>query len=415
MISPRDLRIVRDIASVVVYVQYATILLTAIRAVGFNIKQFNFGEDLAELEINVSDYEEFELTVGLDQAKIKRRIRRGKRELKYFIVENLFVLLLLSFIVITSLTVIIFLNIYVYNKFYEQSESFKAGYFVNQINNVYYTHLNQKGNNIAPKGKAYVVTNVTFSNIDIYPHDISLDDINLTFNQEIFSPIIMRYQSFIDLGEGYIKQVIPSGSSKTFIFVFEVNENVDFNDLIFRYRESLIISNASLEAKYKKVKIKAVSLDNIEKVNEAKISEQLLFNDSALENTELIINDVKMESQFIYDATSCYGDVCNTAPNILTLQYITNKNILMRLAYTYSKDMQAVLPSSNDFVSLINTYGMVRYKINNKIQETLLIDKTPSNYNGNDLFFQIPLSLKQANEAELVIRIRNKEYIYKLK
>jgi len=142
-ISPRSLRIIRDVTSVICYAQYGLILLMAIRAVGFNIKKFNFGEDLEELEIDVSDNEEFELTVGIDSNEIGRRLRRGRRELKYFIVENFFVLSLIFLIVATSVGIIIFLNKEVYNKIYAQSESFKAGYFVNTINNCYYTHVNQ--------------------------------------------------------------------------------------------------------------------------------------------------------------------------------------------------------------------------------------------------------------------------------
>src|SRR5690606_5863034 len=76
-LSSQGLRIVRDVTSVVTYVQYGLIILIAVRAFGFNIKKFNFGEDLQELEIEARDNEEFELTVGIDREKISRGIRRG--------------------------------------------------------------------------------------------------------------------------------------------------------------------------------------------------------------------------------------------------------------------------------------------------------------------------------------------------
>jgi hypothetical protein len=113
--SPRSLRVIRDVASIICYIQYASIIIIGIRAVGFNIKKFNFGEDLQELEIEVTDNEEFELTVGVDSNKIGRTLRKSKREIKYFVIENAFILILISFAIITTMGITIFLNTKVYN------------------------------------------------------------------------------------------------------------------------------------------------------------------------------------------------------------------------------------------------------------------------------------------------------------
>lgn len=414
-ISPRSLRITRDVASILCYIQYSMVLLMAIRAVGFNIKKFNFGEDLAELEIDVTDNEEFELTVGIDQDKIGRRLRRGRREFKYFIIENFFVLSLIFLVVVTSFSVVLFLNIEVYNKVYAQSDAFKANYFVNIINNSYFTHLNQRGAKTAPTGKIFVVTKVTFNNKDIYPRQLSLDDINLTSGTNIFSPIITRYQSFLDLGEGYTNQIVQPGEVGTFIFVFEVDETVDFNNIIFRYRESLKISTTRLEAKYKKIRLSGVTLDTITKVRNAKFGEELAFTSSALDNTKLKVNDVQIESQFAYDATSCYNNSCNIVKNNLTLQYTTTQKLLMKLSFDYNKDSKITLGNANTLSDLVRAYGFVRYSGNDKTFSTELVDKTPSNYNGKDLYYQVPSGLKLAEKIELVLRVRDKEFVYNLK
>jgi hypothetical protein len=397
------------------YLQYALSLLIGIRAFGFNIKKFNFGEDLAELEIDVTDNEEFELTVGIDPDKIGRSIRKGRREIKYFIVENFFVFALITSVIVISLSIALFLNIEVYNKVYNQTESFKAGYFVNSINKTYYTVLNQRGEKIAPPNKMYVIVDSTFINKDTYPHRINLEDISLVSNNNIYAPSTIRYQSFVDLGIGYNGQKIEAGKSSDFIFVFEVDSNINFNKLQFRYRESLKISSTNLEAKYKRVKLNSIETSNIKKVSGTSIGKSLSFTDSQLNDTKLAINNVQIEDSFVYEATYCYNQNCSTYNSNLTLQYVSSQNILMKLSYEYILDSKVTLSNANSLANLIKTYGLIRYTIGNKTYENILVDKTPVDYNGDDLYYQVPTVTKNAATVDLVIRIRNKEYIYKLK
>ena len=59
-------RIIRDLSVLIHYSQYIFIAFTAVRGVGFNIKQFDFKSDLAELEISSEDSEEVEFLIGID-------------------------------------------------------------------------------------------------------------------------------------------------------------------------------------------------------------------------------------------------------------------------------------------------------------------------------------------------------------
>ena len=86
-LPPRTTRILRDINSIIVIPQILLSISVFIRSIGFNIKKFNFSQDIEDLAIDVSDSEEFELTIGTDSGKINRLIRKNKRELKYFYLE----------------------------------------------------------------------------------------------------------------------------------------------------------------------------------------------------------------------------------------------------------------------------------------------------------------------------------------
>ena len=87
----RTIKITRDILLVSNLVQIPFLIVSLVRAIGFNIKKFNFEKDLKELQIDSSDNEEFEVGVNLDNNDIKTIINRRKRILKYFIKENKYI------------------------------------------------------------------------------------------------------------------------------------------------------------------------------------------------------------------------------------------------------------------------------------------------------------------------------------
>ena len=414
-LSSQGLRIVRDVTSVVTYVQYGLIILIAVRAFGFNIKKFNFGEDLQELEIEARDNEEFELTVGIDREKISRGIRRGKRELKYFFVENMFILT--SIIVTSSILIVVtlLLNFKVYNKVYYKNSPFSVGNFVVTLHDAHYTTINQKGESIAPKGITYVVLTMSFTNKNTFPHNIDLKDIIIKVDEKNYSPKTNRYMSFIDLGEGYTDQKIASGETKEYILVFEVDDSINFNKVILNYRESLTIKNNEIKGKYKRIKIDGKHINDIKTIKTVKLGEKLKFEKSKLNNTNLTISEIETKPRFTYQAVHCYNNSCNDYENILTLDYSTIEKTIMRISYDYVKDSNNTLNNSKTFIQLINYYGSIRYKIGNKYYISELDNITPRDYNGKDLYYQVSSNLSSATAIELVIRIRDKEYIYKLK
>ncbi|MDD4624704.1 MAG: hypothetical protein PHX40_04985, partial [Bacilli bacterium] len=87
-LSPRNSRLLRDINLIALFPQIVLIFLVLIRAIGFNIKKFNFAKDIEDLNIDVSDNEEFELTFGTNPDKLNRILRKNQRELKCFYLEH---------------------------------------------------------------------------------------------------------------------------------------------------------------------------------------------------------------------------------------------------------------------------------------------------------------------------------------
>lgn len=413
-ISPRSLRVIRDLSTIFCYTQYGILLFTAIRAFGFNIRKFNFGEDLEQMQIEVTDNEEFELTVGIDSNKVGASIRKWRREFKYFVVENIFVLSLITLVFITSISIIIFLNVRVYNRVYKEGESFKTGYFINEVKNSYYTHLNQMGIKITKEGKAYIVVLMNIFNTGSNEDRLDPTNISLVAGNNIYSPVTNRYGSFVDLGTGYSNQGIKPSTKATYIFVFEIEETDNTDNLFLRYRESIQYGSTNLVAKYKKTKLNVIKSDILKNEGNADIGKNLKFTNSLYNKTSMTVNDVQVANSFIYLSNSCNNGICATKEETIKVGYLDANKTLIKLSATYFENNSIVANNAKKLSSFISEYGYIKYTINGKTYKTQLINKTPINCIDNNLYYQTSLKVSNAQSLKLVIHIRNKEYIFNL-
>ena len=81
----KTVRAIRDIMFMVLIPQIIFLFIIFSRALGFNIKSFDFKKDLEEMQIDKSDYEEVEVTLGNNNYKFARFFRKAIRLLKYFV------------------------------------------------------------------------------------------------------------------------------------------------------------------------------------------------------------------------------------------------------------------------------------------------------------------------------------------
>ena len=87
VIERNTLRLNRDLLKILVFFQYISIGVVLVRGLGFDIKKFNFVKDLHELNLDVTDEEEVELTLG-NTVFLQRKFFRRLREFKYYYLEN---------------------------------------------------------------------------------------------------------------------------------------------------------------------------------------------------------------------------------------------------------------------------------------------------------------------------------------
>ena len=172
-----SVRAIRDVCLIITIPQVVFIFIVFGRTLGFNLKQFDFKRDLEELQIDTSDNEEVEVTLGTDTYKIARFFRKTLRLTKYFILENkLFVIGGASLIVIV-LGVVIFKKFDVYRESINQNQDFHAASLWFNVKESYITNADIN-NMIISEGKHYVLVNVIISNKNEEDYNLSRDTLD---------------------------------------------------------------------------------------------------------------------------------------------------------------------------------------------------------------------------------------------
>ena len=167
-LSPRNSRLLRDINLIALFPQIVLIFLVLIRAIGFNIKKFNFAKDIEDLNIDVSDNEEFELTFGTNPDKLNRILRKNQRELKYFYLEHKPMILgiLLSLFLFLGWTV--YYRVIVLIKIFNQNEVVRINNISYKIEGFYSSNLNYRSENITEGNNIFLILKLRIYNGNEY-------------------------------------------------------------------------------------------------------------------------------------------------------------------------------------------------------------------------------------------------------
>ncbi|MDD3048790.1 MAG: DUF4352 domain-containing protein [Bacilli bacterium] len=415
-ISPQKARVLRDISLIAIVAQYSLLVLVLIRAVGFDIKKFNFGEDLEQLQIEATDDEEFELTVGIDTRSLVRKLRRQKRELKYFFIENIFIISLILTISISIIGISLYLNYQVYNKVYNENESVKIASASLKVLDSYYSKKDYQGNIIAPVGKTYLITKISITNQDDVDLNLKLNNFNIITGNGIYNNIKEKYSYFFDIGKGYNEELVKPLSTNSYILIFLIDESEIDNDPTLRYTQSAYFKSNKLEAKYKKIDLNPESLDQKTTVGTAVLGEKLWLGESLIKDSSLLIKGIEIIDKVEYTATSCILDDCSTYnKSIIADDYDMKTKTLLKIDATIKLDKNISYTGIDNLGELINAFGKVKYTINHKAYYATLTNKTPDDYTDVFTFVQLTSKIKDGKEVKLIITVRNKEYIFSIK
>ncbi len=411
----RLVKIIRDIYLLFIACEIPALLVSLVRAVGFDIKKFDFKSDLMDFNTSAEDNAEFELSLGVDAEDISTKIRKSIRLFKYYYKDNKIVFI--SIFVCIFLVATIFLTKVVLSieRVYKEDQVFSTRTLDIKVLDSYKTIYDNKGSVISDS-KFYVILKLQYKNKSNSGVVLNLDNARLSYTSyNNVAPTTMIYSKFLEFGVPYYNQNLLPNETREFILVYELDREFYDNDFTLKYLYDIQMVNNQPEYKYRKVKLSTKEFKEVEDVATKKMNEELVFSGSILDDTKITINDISLASRFTYNVTRCKNNVCDNYMDVINPP-ISNVYDLSILKINYNLKYDEEMDPEFSIPSFISRFGSIRFIINGKEYNNKLdlIDVTPYPTDGC-VFLAIRSKVTNAEKIYLDFTIRDKRYTYIIK
>lgn len=413
--SLKILTLTKDLLNVFSIIQYAFIAIAFIRGIGFNIKKFDFKNDLKEMSILEEDNEEFEVELAVDTDDIKTKTRRFLRQTRYIIQENKKVIIVLGSGISLYLIMSLFLNVFIYNRVYRENQTFKSNGLSIKITDSYSTTKDYKMNDISSKDKyIYYILKARIKNNTNEVKSLNISNVKLKVSEYKSYDIDQKsFKYFKDFGTGYYKQKVPGKSSGDYIFVFKVEKEYDTGKKTFEVLKKITLQDGEMEYKYTKVKIRPHNINKVKEEKEVALTETLEIDNDILGKLNIKIESMELldKEEYKYKET------------IDKKEYTFTKVIQPDFSDYYGKkilklktSIDAINIGEEKLKSILGDFGHIRYIKNGKEYDNPfnIIEKTPDSA-SEYRYIEVTDKIKDADNIWLDIIIRNKMYSYKIK
>ncbi len=406
----------RDIAMIVYYPQFIAIVLLGIRAIGFDVKKFNFKDDLRELEITEADSEEIELNLNFDSTKTKRNVHRFVRETGYYYQENKFMLTVIAIIGILAIGYTVYKN-YEKNIFrYNEGEYFDLRGLNVTILKSMVTDVNTKGE-IIRNGSAFLVLLIQVDNYTNRDLELSYDYLRLLIGNKATYPDLSLSSYFSDYGDQINSARVNSRKHYTYVIPYEI----DKEDINSNFKINVYLGDATKKkrfvAKQAYIKLKPQMTMGNTKAAMVRVGNDVDLSSSTLGNSTFSVSNPIFTTRYLYQYEKCFSGVCDKKTDVV----ISDATYLNRQALVVM-DYKLVLDEESPSFKKINTIGtfvksFVKLEYGDsydRMISTTVNFATPSNLKDK-LVLQTVGDVLQARKVNLILSIRNKIYSISLK
>ncbi len=408
---------VRDTASMCVLPAYPLIVWGITVIIGFNFKTFRL-DYYSELKVSdEEDDDEIEIKIGSDDNSLKKNTVHLIRELKYYILENKFVFTC----IVVVLSFIFLYKSYDYYQTYNRSftinQAFNLENFTLSLKESYITNRDYRGT-LLSEDYYYLAIKIGIHN---QGHDTAIDKANfrLYIGDEIVYPSYDKSSRFIDIGKIYQGEVISSGESNDYVFVYQLEEEQVKSTYEMRILSGLTQKNEKLLTKYKKISIKPENLLKKEKLKDIKINQQADLSKTTLGATTFKLEELKVVQNYEYNYDVC--DLDNNCIKVKDVVLPSGGNALviiddkLSLDRTSSYYNNSKLDFYGDFITLQYTYNIsTGGNTGKRTKTTNLKNVTPATMK-DERVYEVPSTLLQAEKINMIIKVRNKELTIKVK
>ena len=409
-----------DITNIALGLQVVALILTLIRATGFDIKSFNFATDLQQLDIDTKDNEEFEVAVEFDRNKMNRNVRKTFRNIMHTYQERKFLINLILIIVVIIIIFIIFINRAIYRADYKEGQTFTASSVAMNIKNTYLTGDDQNGKAIVDdKKRTLVVVNFDVRRLT-QDEDQTLNTglITLRIGDKSYSQTTNYAEDLTDIGTPYTNEKL-SEEFTNYILVFNVPLNEAKKSMTLKINDNISYVKGQMGAKNIFVNLKPKDLTEKQELKEERIKETLSFSGSILGNSELTIDEVLIDDKFKVAYNFCANkNKCYTSYEYVTPTATGNYfKTLMKINGDFEEDTASNIENVENLYYFLNQFGTIHYKIgdqwySHKIDSQLIRPKTAKD---NSYYIEVNRDIKNASEIYFTFNIRDYTYKYIIK
>lgn len=404
LVDVRTLKLSQDLLVSSVIFQGLALLFVAIRATGFDIKKFNFVKDLEELDIDSKDNEEFEINFDVDTNQYVRKIRKLLRHIKYLYVENKYIFSVGISLVVALVCFLIYLNITVYNKTFNENTAFQTSEFTINIKKTYLTNTDIYGNSL-DKNYHYVIVPISIkqpTNHEKYMKSVSLV---LEINEHRFYHTIDYKTEFRDFGNIYKEENIGN-SFQNYILVYKI-PNSYIND-------KMTLKFYDVNRKVITVKIKPENLTKEKDLGTIALTEKVDLSKTILKKSEFQIDsfDISQVFEEKYQYCNKLGDCYESIEYIKPGFNSNEEKTILKLKGNISLDSELSIKIET-MTTFIKNFGSLVYKIDDK-EKTISLNlpsiKATKTYDAMVSYIEVPKEVEEATNIILKIKIRNKVY-----
>lgn len=415
LVQTKTVLAVRDILNIARLLQTLSMIFFLVRATGFDIKKFDFGRDLHDLNISEEDSEEYEVAIEFEGNEIVRKLKKLLRDFKYYYAENKLIMNIIFLLFLALIFLLIYLNTDKYSKVYSEGEYLNAGTYSFGVKASYIINNDYKYASLSNNDYDIIAVKVALksSNLD----QMSLSRIVLVSNGYQYYHIKDYKNSLFDIGNVYNSENL-SDEFQDYVFVYQVPKG-NTDNLQLRY-----IDNIESEHGVKKVNSIDIALDPIDIDNE-KVSESLYNLESEIDTTssnivdyKIIVNSYDISNKFVLNYNTCVSSSeCYDFSDIIVPSVTTSRDkTLLKIDGNIS--YQNTVGEINNLYSLISLFGSIIYTYNGALytESGDFKQVSFSRVKQNGIYYiEVDKELEQASDIKLVFNIRNNRYIYVLK
>lgn len=411
ILDERLVRAVRDFLNIAFIFQLYSTIISFIRSIGLDVKKFDFKDDADDLSLNDLDNEEFEVNVEFDPHTLKRKVRRGYRNIRYYFIENKIMLIIVGCLLLSVGGIILYLGLKDDTKVYQMNQLFAPRGYNIIIEESYVTSVDSRQNKVSDDTSLVVVTfkikTLTKTEKFIF------GKLALQIGDNKYYHNIKNRVYVSDFGEVYTGQTITE-NYQDYTLVYEIPSSIKNNKMNLIYTEQIVSGLLKDKTDDIKIPLSITDLDIKKDEENINYNQNYIIGSGLLEGYEFKLNDIDINTNFKINYNvcvknnECYDYYEHLSPS---LSGISDKAIL-------KINMNLVIPEGGKIKSvkdLITKFGSIEYVLNGEKRELNISKAIDTTHKDNYNYFEIKKEVLNSDSITLVLKVRNDIFKFKIK